>query len=71
MRQRRTRSKIALLGLPIAAAIGIGLAAYREPVPDAANALSMTASLGARTLTVRRGDEVIKEYPIEIGRAHV
>lgn len=68
MRQRRTRSKIALFGLPIAAAIGIGLAAYREPVPDAANAISMTASLSARTLVVKRGDEVIKEYPIAIGK---
>jgi lipoprotein-anchoring transpeptidase ErfK/SrfK len=68
MRQRRTRSKIALYGLPIAAAIGIGLAAYRTPAPEAAAALSMTASIGARTLVVKRGGEVIKEYPIAVGK---
>ena len=68
MRQRRSRSRIALLGLPIAAAIGIGLAAYRSPAPEAESALTMTASLSARTLVVKRGGEVVKEYPIAVGK---
>jgi len=68
MRQRRSRSKLALYGLPIALTLGIGLAAYREPAPVAENALSMTASLGTRTLVVKRGDEVIKEFPIAVGK---
>jgi lipoprotein-anchoring transpeptidase ErfK/SrfK len=68
MRQRRTRSRIALFGLPLAIAIGVGMAAYREPVPDAERALTMTASLSARTLVVKRGGEVINEYPIAVGK---
>lgn len=68
MIQKRTRSLIAMLGLPIAAAIGIGLGAYRTPAPDAENALSMTASLSAKTLVIRKGGEVIKEYPVAIGK---
>lgn len=68
MRQRRSRSTVALYGLPIAIALGIGLAAYREPAPTAENALSMTASLGARTLVVKRGDEIVKEFPIAVGK---
>ena len=67
MLQRRTRSRIALFGLPIAAAIGIGLGAYRTPAPAPEDALTMTASLATRTLTVRRGDSVIKEYPVAVG----
>lgn len=68
MKQRRTRSLIAILGLPIAAAIGIGLGAYRTPAPDAENALTMTASLSAKTLVVRKGGEIIREYPVAIGK---
>jgi lipoprotein-anchoring transpeptidase ErfK/SrfK len=68
MRQRRTRSLIAILGLPLAAAIGIGLGAYRTPAPDAENALTMTASLSAKTLVLRKGGEVVREYPVAIGK---
>lgn len=68
MRQKRTRSRIALFGLPIAAALAIGLGAYRTPAPSADSALSMTANLSTRTLTLRRGDEVVKEYPVAVGK---
>jgi L,D-transpeptidase ErfK/SrfK len=67
MTQRRTRSRIALFGLPIAAAIGIGLGAYRTPAPAPEDALTMTADLSARTLTLKRGDSVIKQYAVAVG----
>ena len=68
MIQKRTRSRIALFGLPIAVAIGIGLGAYRNPAPDPADALTMSASVSTRTLTLKRGDSVIKEYPVAVGQ---
>jgi murein L,D-transpeptidase YcbB/YkuD len=67
MIQKRTRSRIALFGLPLAAAIGIGLGAYRSPVAAPPAGLTMTASLGARTLTVMRGAQVIRRYPVAVG----
>jgi len=65
MIQKRTRSLIAAFGLPLAAALGIGLGAYRTPV--AAGQLTMAADLSARTLTIKRGDSVLKEYPVAVG----
>ena len=68
MSQKRTRSRIAMFGLPIAAAIGIGLGAYRNPVPAPDAALTMTADLSARTLTLRRGGTIVKQYPVAVGQ---
>ena len=65
MIQKRTRSLIAAFGLPLAAALGIGLGAYRSPVAD--GPLTMAADLSARTLTIKRGDSVLKEYPVAVG----
>ena len=67
MIQKRTRSTIALFGLPIATALAIGLGAYRAPAPAPESALTLTASLQTRTLIIRRGDSVVKEFPIAIG----
>ncbi|MDB4886478.1 MAG: ErfK/YbiS/YcfS/YnhG family protein [Gemmatimonadetes bacterium] len=67
MNQKRTRSRIAMFGLPIALAIGIGLGAYRNPAPAPEAALTMTADLSARTLTLRRGSTVVKQYPVAVG----
>lgn len=68
MKQKRTRSRIALFGLPIAVALGIGLGAYRTPSGSQDGALTMTASLSERTLTLRRGDEIVKQYPVAVGQ---
>ena len=67
MTQERARSRIALFGLPIAAAFGIGLAAYRVPAPTAESAMTLAASLQTRTLVIRRGDSVVKEFPVAVG----
>lgn len=68
MIQKRTRSRIALFGLPLAAVLAIGLGAYRVPAPSAESALTLSASLQTRTLVIRRGDSVIKEFPIAVGQ---
>ena len=65
MIQKRTRSLIAAFGLPLAVALGIGLGAYRTPAAD--GALTMSASLSSRTLTIKRGDSVIKQYAVAVG----
>jgi murein L,D-transpeptidase YcbB/YkuD len=67
MRQRRTRSRIALYAVPIATALVIGLGALRIPTRAPEEALSMMADLSARKLTVMRGGEVIREYDIAVG----
>ena len=67
MTQKRARSKIAVFGLPLAAALGIGLGAYRVPAPAPESALTLTASLQTRTLVIKRGDSVIKEFPVAVG----
>jgi lipoprotein-anchoring transpeptidase ErfK/SrfK len=68
MRQRRTRSIIALFATPIAVALVIGLGALRTPVVAPGDALTMSASLSTRKLTVMRGGEVIKEYDVAVGK---
>jgi len=68
MRQRRTRSIIALYATPIAVALVIGLGALRSPVVAPEDALTMSASLATRKLTVMRGGEVIKEYDVAVGK---
>jgi len=68
MRQRRTRSTIALFAVPIATALVIGLGALRIPTVAPEDALTMAADLTTRKLTVMRGGEVIKEYDVAIGK---
>ena len=68
MRQRRTRSIIALYAIPIATALVIGLGALRIPVHAPEDALTMSADLVTRQLTVMRGSEVIKVYDVAVGK---
>ena len=68
MRQRRSRSKIALFAAPIATALVIGLGALRIPTKAPEDALSLSANLTTRKLTVTRGSEVIKEYDVAVGK---
>jgi murein L,D-transpeptidase YcbB/YkuD len=65
MIQRRTRNRIALFGVPIAAALVFGLGALRSPAAD--GTLTLEASLSAKTLTVRKDGEVVKQYAIAVG----
>ena len=51
MRQRRSRSTIALFAVPIAAALVIGLGALRAPVRGPENAITLAADLTTRKLT--------------------
>jgi lipoprotein-anchoring transpeptidase ErfK/SrfK len=66
MIQRRTRNKIALFAVPLAAVLVIGLGALRTPASD--GDLTMQASLSAKTLTLRKDGEVVKQYGIAVGR---
>src|ERR1700676_597458 len=66
MLQRRTRKTIALLAVPLAAALVIGAGALRVPAPSD-GALELTASLTTRKLTVRKDGEVVKEYDVAVG----
>jgi lipoprotein-anchoring transpeptidase ErfK/SrfK len=68
MRQRRSRSAIALFAIPIATALVIGLGALRIPTVAPDDALTMSADLTTRKLTVMRGGEVIKEYDVAVGK---
>ena len=68
MRQRRSRSTIALFAAPLAAALVIGLGALRVPAKAPEDALSLSANLTTRKLTVTRGSEVIKEYDVAVGK---
>jgi lipoprotein-anchoring transpeptidase ErfK/SrfK len=68
MRQRRTRSTIALYAVPIATALVIGLGALRVPAKAPEDALTLAADLSTRRLTVTRGGEVIKEYDVAVGK---
>jgi murein L,D-transpeptidase YcbB/YkuD len=67
MIQRRSRSTLALFGVPLAAALVIGLGALRHPAPPPDSAINLTASLGSRRLTIMRGDSVVREYDVAVG----
>jgi murein L,D-transpeptidase YcbB/YkuD len=66
MIQRRTRNRIALFGVPLAAALVLGLGALRTPATD--GTLTLEASLSAKRLIVRRDGEVVKEYDVAVGK---
>ena len=66
MIQRRTRNKIALLAVPLATALVIGLGALRTPATD--GTLTLEANLSEKRLTVRRDGEIVKQYDIAVGR---
>jgi murein L,D-transpeptidase YcbB/YkuD len=68
MRQRRTSSRIALFAVPLATALVIGLGALRIPIRAPEDAVSLSADLNSRKLTVTRGGEVIKEYDVAVGK---
>ena len=68
MRQRRTRSRIALYAVPLATALVIGLGALRIPIRAPDDAVTLSADLDTRKLTVSRGGEVIREYDVAIGQ---
>jgi murein L,D-transpeptidase YcbB/YkuD len=69
MIQRRSRSTLALFGGPLAAALVLGLGALRHPAPAPQSAISLTASLTSRRLTIMRGDSVVREYDVAVGHA--
>ena len=64
--QRRARRTIALFALPLAAALTFGLSAARAPGPDE-SPLTLEASLGGRTLTLKRDGEVVKTSDVAVG----
>jgi len=66
MIQRRTRNKIALLAVPLATALVIGLGALRTPATD--GSLTLDANLSEKRLTVRRDGEIVKQYDIAVGK---
>ncbi|HET6240415.1 MAG TPA: L,D-transpeptidase [Arthrobacter sp.] len=66
MIQRRTRNRLALFGVPLAAALVLGLGALRAPAAD--GTLTLEASLSTRKLTVRKDGEIVKEYDVAVGK---
>ena len=66
--QRRTRSLIAILAVPIAGALVFGLGAARSP-SAATSTLTLEASLSERKLTLKRDGEVVKTYDVAVGAA--
>jgi lipoprotein-anchoring transpeptidase ErfK/SrfK len=66
--QRRSRSIFALLALPLAGALMLGLSAASAPGP-AESPLTLEASLSGRTLTLVRDGEVVKTYDVAVGAA--
>ncbi len=64
--QRRSRRLIAVLAMPLAGSLVFGVAAARTPNAEDTS-IEMVASLGARTLTISRGGEVIKTFPVAVG----
>jgi murein L,D-transpeptidase YcbB/YkuD len=66
MIQRRTRNRIALFAVPIATALVFGLGGLRTPATE--GSLTLEANVSARSLTVRRGGEVVKRYDIAVGK---
>ncbi len=67
--QRRSRSILALLSLPIAATLVFGVgAAMRTDTPQE-SPLTLEASLSNRTLTLRKYGEVVKVYNVAVGSA--
>lgn len=68
MIQRRTRSILALFAVPLAAALVLGLGAATRPAHDPEAPLWLQASLSARTLTVMKGDSVVKEFAVAVGQ---
>jgi murein L,D-transpeptidase YcbB/YkuD len=65
MIQRRTRNRLALFGVPLAAVLVLGLGALRTPATD--GTLTLEASLSSRKLTVRKDGEIVKEYDVAVG----
>jgi murein L,D-transpeptidase YcbB/YkuD len=65
MIQRRTRNRLALFGVPLAAVLVLGLGALRTPAAD--GTLTLEASLSSRKLTVRKDGEIVKEYDVAVG----
>lgn len=57
---------IALIGIPVAAALVYGIPAATRPIP-AVSALTLEASLSDRKLTLKRDGETIKTYDVAIG----
>lgn len=68
MLQRRSRSTIALFAVPLATALVIGLGALRAPARGPDDAVTLSADLATRTLTVTRGGEVVKQYAVAVGQ---
>jgi lipoprotein-anchoring transpeptidase ErfK/SrfK len=65
MIQRRTRNRVALFGVPLAAALVLGLGALRAPATD--GALTLEANLTTKKLIVRKDGELVKEYDVAVG----
>lgn len=65
--QRRSRSIIAVLAVPMAGALIFGMAAARVPAA-ASSSLTLEASLSANTLTVLRDGEPVKTYAVSVGK---
>jgi hypothetical protein len=63
---RRSASIFAAFAIPLAAVLAIGLGAYRSPAPGPP--LQLSASLTMRRLTVLRGDEVLRDYDVAVGK---
>ena len=67
MRQRRTRSIVALFAAPIAVGLVFGMGAMsRLRAPEDAP-LVMTATLTGRKLDIKRGDSLVKEFDVAVG----
>ena len=65
--QRRSRSIIAVLALPIAGALVFGVGAAVKPA-EASSSLTLEASLSANTLTILRDGEPLKTYAVSVGK---
>lgn len=68
MRQRRTRSIIALFAVPVAVGLVFGLGAMRKLSEPELSPLHLSASLSSRKLTVTRDGEVVKVYDVAVGQ---
>lgn len=64
--RRRNRPLLALLAIPLAGALVLGVAAARAPTASG-SALTLEASLGERKLTLERDGEVVRSYDVAIG----
>lgn len=68
MKQRRTRSIIALFAVPVAVGLVFGLGAMRKLSDPTLSPLQLSASLSTRKLTVMRDGEVVKQYDVAVGQ---